>query len=247
MLDLSGKTAIVTGASRGIGAAIAKKYASLGANVAIIYFGNECKAQEVKGDIESKYSVKCNTYKCDVSDFDQCKGTVAKITEDIGAPDILVNNAGITKDSLIMTMEEQDFDAVINTNLKGCFNMIKACGRAFIKKRYGKIINVSSVSGLMGLAGQANYSSSKAGVIALTKVTAKEFGGKNVCCNAIAPGFIATDMTNDLENTDAFISSIPLKRPGTPDDVANIAAFLADSSSDYITGEVIRIDGGLAM
>lgn len=242
---LSGKTAIVTGASRGIGAAIAQKFASLGANVAIIYNGNKARAHSVLESI--KEDVKCNIYKCDVSDSAQCKDTVAKIIEDMGPVDILVNNAGITRDNLLVTMDEEDFDAVINTNLKGCYNMIKACGRNFIRKKQGRIINISSVSALMGIAGQVNYSSSKAGVIALTKVVAREFGGKNVCCNAIAPGFITTDMTKDLNADDEYIKNIPLKRLGNPDDVANLAAFLASDLSGYITGEVIRIDGGLAM
>ena len=178
--------------------------------------------------------------------FSACKETVSRIIEDFGGIDILVNNAGITRDNLLISMEEEDFDRVVDINLKGCFNMIKACGRNFIRKKYGKIINISSISALTGLAGQANYSSSKAGIIALTKVAAKEFGTKNVCCNAIAPGFITTDMTKDL-GTDDFVKSIPLKRLGKPEDVANLALFLADDVSDYITGEVIRIDGGLAM
>ena len=242
---LKGKTAIVTGASRGIGAAIAQKFASLGANVAIIYNGNEDRAKSVPSSITE--DVKCNIYKCNVADSAQCKDTVAKIIEDMGPVDILVNNAGITRDNLLITMDEEDFDDVINTNLKGCYNMIKACGRNFIRKKQGRIINISSVSAIMGIAGQVNYSSSKAGVIALTKVVAREFGGKNVCCNAIAPGFITTDMTKDLGSDEEFIKNIPLKRLGSPEDVANLAAFLASDFSGYITGEVIRIDGGLAM
>lgn len=242
---LKEKTALITGASRGIGAAIAEKYASLGASVAVIYNGSEDKAKEAASKCES-LGAKAKIYKCDVSDTTQCTQTVKAVIEDFGGIDILVNNAGITKDTLLVTMSEEEFDAVIDTNLKGCFNMIKACGRNFIKRKGGKIINLSSVSGIFGIAGQCNYSASKAGVIALTKVAAKEFGGKNVCCNAIAPGFITTDMTKDL-NTDEFLKSIPLKRLGTPEDVANLAAFLASDMSDYITGEVIRVDGGIAM
>ncbi len=242
---LNGKTAVVTGASRGIGAAIAEKLGSLGVNVAILYMGNEELALKEKEIIEA-FGVKAEAYRTDVSSQEECKDVVKKITEEFGGIDILVNNAGITRDNLLVTMDEAEFDAVIDTNLKGCYNMIKACGRSFIKKKYGKIINISSVSGIMGNAGQANYAASKAGVIALTKVVAREFGGKNVCCNAIAPGFICTDMTKDL-NTEEFEKIIPLKRLGKPEDVANIAAFLADDVSDYITGEVIRIDGGLAM
>ena len=241
---LKGKTAVITGASRGIGAGIAKKFAAEGVNVAMIYGGSREKAEAVKAEITG---VKAEIYQCDVSDFEACKETVSKIIEDFGGVDILVNNAGITRDNLLIAMSDEEFSAVIDTNLKGCFNMIKACGRNFVRRKYGKIINLSSISGLRGIAGQANYSASKAGVIALTKVTAKEFAGKNVCCNAIAPGFIETDMTRELPNKDEYINTIPLRRAGTPEDVANLAAFLADDISDYITGEVIRIDGGLAM
>ena len=242
---LNGKTAVITGASRGIGAAIAQKFSSLGANVAIIYNGSEDAAQEVKKTAENN-GVKARIYKCNVAIADECKETVKRITEDFEGIDILVNNAGITRDNLLVSMSEEEFDLVIDTNLKGCFNMIKACGRNFIRRKYGKIVNISSVSALMGVAGQANYSSSKAGVIALTKVTAREFASKNVCCNAIAPGFIMTDMTKDL-GEEEYLKAIPLKRLGKPEDVANLAAFLADEASDYITGEVIRIDGGLAI
>ncbi len=242
---LNGKVAVITGASRGIGAAIAEKFSSQGANVAIIYNGNEDAANAVKENAE-KNGVKAEIYKCNVANAEECKETVKAITENFGGIDILVNNAGITRDNLLISMSEEEFDDVINTNLKGCFNMIKACGRNFIKKKYGKIINVSSVSALLGTAGQVNYSSSKAGVIALTKVTAREFASKNVCCNAIAPGFVTTDMTKDLQSEE-YLKLIPLKRLGKPEDVANLAAFLADDISDYITGEVIRIDGGLAI
>lgn len=244
---LKGKTAIITGASRGIGAAIAEKLASYGANTAILDIGNEDKAQELKASIIEKYAVLAEVYHCDVTDFDACKATVEKVTADLGKVDILVNNAGITCDALLMTMEDADFDAVVNTNLKGCFNMTKACSRGFIRGKYGKIINISSVSALHGIPGQANYSASKAGIIALTKVTAKELGTKNVCCNAIAPGFIQTDMTKGLNKDEEFLKSIPLKRLGDTEDVANLAAFLASDLSGYITGEVIRCDGGLAM
>ena len=242
---LNGRTAIVTGGSRGIGAAIAKKLAELGANVAIIDYGNPEVAEATKKAIEET-GVKATAYFCDVTDGDKCKETVKKILDEFGGIDILVNNAGITRDNLLVMMEEADFDAVINTNLKGCFNMIKACGRTFIKKKYGKIINIASISGLIGLPGQANYSASKAGVIGLTKAVAKELAGKNVCCNAIAPGFIMTDMTKELDS-DSYLGAIPQKRLGTPEDVANAAAFLASGMSNYITGEVIRVDGGLAM
>lgn len=244
---LNGKNAVITGGSRGIGKAIAQKYASCGANVAILCTSITPNVLDLKKNIEDEYKVKAEAYQCDVSNTVNCKETVDKIILDFGGIDILVNNAGITRDNLLATMDEEDFDKVIDTNLKGCFNMIKACSRNFIRKKYGKIINVSSVSALKGLAGQVNYASSKAGVIALTKVVAREFGAKNICCNAIAPGFITTDMTKDLKSDEEFLKSIPLKKLGKPEDVANLAAFLADDVSDYITGEVIRIDGGLAI
>ena len=244
---LKGKNAVITGASRGIGAAIAEKFASLGANVAIICASGTEKANELKTHILQTYGTKAEVYQCDVSDTNACKEAVAKITQDFGSIEILVNNAGITRDNLILMMEEEDFDRVIDVNLKGCFNMIKACGRGFVRKKYGKIINISSVSGLVGLPGQANYSASKAGIIGLTKSIAKELGGKNICCNAIAPGFITTDMTKDLGSDEEFLKSIPLKRLGNPEDVANVAAFLASDMSGYVTGEVIRADGGLAI
>ncbi|MBE7023777.1 MAG: 3-oxoacyl-[acyl-carrier-protein] reductase [Ruminococcaceae bacterium] len=242
---LKGRTAVITGASRGIGAAIARKFAALGADIAIIDYGNPDVAEATRKSIE-ELGVKAKAYLCDVTNGEKCKETVKSILDEFGVIDILVNNAGITRDNLLVMMEESDFDAVIDTNLKGCFNMIKACGRTFIKKKYGKIINISSISGLIGLPGQANYSASKAGVIGLTKAVAKELSGKNVCCNAIAPGFIQTDMTKDLD-TEAYLASIPMKKLGTPEDVANVAAFLASDMSDYITGEVIRVDGGIAM
>jgi len=242
---LSGKTAIITGGSRGIGAAIAEKFSALGANVAILYHGNTEAAKKVK-EIAEKNGAKAEIYQCDVANSEACKQTVKSVTDAFGGVDILVNNAGITRDNLLISMSEEDFDAVIDTNLKGCFNMIKACGRNFIKRKYGKIINISSVSALACPAGQVNYAAAKAGAIALTKATAREFASKNVCCNAIAPGFIKTDMTENLDE-EAYIKSIPLKRAGTPDDIANLAAFLASDASDYITGEVIRADGGLAI
>ena len=242
---LKGKNAIITGASRGIGAAIALKYSELGVNVAILYNGNREKAEEIRQEAESN-GVKAVIYKCNVAEPSECKATVKAVTDELGGIDILVNNAGITRDNLLLAMSDEEFDDVIATNLKGCFNMIRACGRSFLKKKYGKIINISSVSALLGTAGQANYASSKAGVIALTKATAREFASRNVCCNAIAPGFIVTDMTKELNNEE-YLKSIPLGRTGTPEDVANVAVFLADTVSDYITGEVIRVDGGLAI
>lgn len=243
---LKGKTAIVTGASRGIGRAIAVKFAQMGVNVAVIYYGNEEEAKKVRAESED-LGVICNIYKCNVADFTQSEETVKQIIEDFGGVDILVNNAGITRDNLVLRMGEEDFDSVVDINLKGSFNMIKHCYRNFMKKKYGKIINISSVSGVMGNAGQANYSASKAGLIGLTKAVAKELASRNVCCNAIAPGFVKTDMTEEFQESEAVMESIPLKRMAEPDEIANLAVFLADSVSDYITGEVIRIDGGLAM
>ncbi|MDY5627887.1 MAG: 3-oxoacyl-[acyl-carrier-protein] reductase [Clostridia bacterium] len=243
---LNGKTALITGASRGIGRAIALKLSNEGASIAAIYCGSEEKARELKAEID-KNGGKINIYKCDVSNFSECENIVKQVTSDFGGVDILVNNAGITNDKLVLQMGENDFDSVIDTNLKGAFNMIKHCYRNFMKKKYGKIINISSVSGIIGNAGQANYSSAKAGIIGLTKTVAKELASRNVCCNAIAPGFIKTDMTESFQDNENVLSSIPLKRMGSADEVANLAAFLASDLSDYITGEVIRIDGGLAM
>lgn len=243
---LKGKTAVITGGSRGIGRAIALKLAEQGANVAVLFCGSVQKAEDTAAEA-AKFGVVAKAYRCDVSDFEQCGAVVAEILADFGGIDILVNNAGITRDKLVLQMQEQDFDAVVDTNLKGAFHMIHHCYRTFMKKRYGKIINISSVAGLMGNGGQANYAASKAGLIGLTKSVAKELAGRNVCCNAIAPGFVETDMTEQFKEQQALLDSIPLKRMGTPEEVANLAAFLADDVSDYITGEVIRIDGGLAM
>lgn len=246
---LNGKTALVTGGARGIGAAICRKLASLGADIAIIDLTVTEQAQTLETELAAAYGVKAKAYACNVSDAEQCKAVVKQVLADLGNVTILVNNAGITRDALILGMKEADFDAVVNTNLKGTFNMTQACVRTFMKQRYGKIINLGSVSGLLGTAGQANYAASKAGVMALTKVTARELASRGVTCNAIAPGFIATDMTKAIsdEATENYLKSIPAGRAGQPEDVANLAAFLASPESDYITGTVIRIDGGLAI
>jgi len=244
---LKGKTAVITGGSRGIGAAIAVKFASLGADVAIVYAGNYEAAMKVCELCRIKHGVKANTFCCDVSDFNASKKAVSDIRNEFGSIDILVNNAGITRDGLIAAMKEEDFDRVISTNLKGAFNMIRHCSPIFIKNHSGKIINISSVIGLMGNAGQANYAASKAGLIGLTKSIARELAGRNITCNAIAPGFINTDMTMSIDESGEFIKEIPLKRIGTPQEVAEVAAFLAGNCSDYITGELIRVDGGMAM
>lgn len=246
---LNGKTAVVTGGARGIGAAICRKLASLGADIAIAARQPNEQTAALEKELTEQYGVRAKTYPCDVSDAEQCKAAVRQILADFGNITILVNNAGITRDALILGMKESDFDAVINTNLKGTFNMTQACYRPFMKQKYGKIINLSSVSGQLGTAGQANYAASKAGVVALTKVTARELASRGVTCNAIAPGFIATDMTKAIseEATADYLKSIPLGRAGTPEDVANLAAFLASPESDYVTGTVIRVDGGLAI
>jgi 3-oxoacyl-[acyl-carrier protein] reductase len=243
---LKGKTALITGASRGIGKSIALKMAENGANIAVIYSGNEVAAKETCGLIKN-LGVNANIYRCDVSDFEATKELVKSVISDFGGIDILVNNAGIVRDGLILSMKEENFDAVINTNLKGAFNMIKHTYSHFMKKRSGRIINISSVSGLMGNAGQANYSSAKAGLIGLTKTAAKELAARNITCNAIAPGFIETDMTDKLSDNvkEAVVNAIPMKKMGAPDDIANMAVFLASGMARYITGEVIKVDGGL--
>jgi len=245
---LKGKTAVITGASTGIGKAIALQMAEHGANVAIIYIGDENPAIDVKKQA-GNYGVKAEIYECDVSDFEVSKTVCDKIITDFGSVDILVNNAGIIRDGLLLRMSESDFDAVISVNLKGVFNLTKHLSRSIMRSGHGRIINISSVSGIMGNPGQANYSAAKAGVIGLTKTTAKEFAGKNVTCNAIAPGFVATDMTANLPQAvkDHMNTAIPLKRMGMPEEIANVAVFLASDMSSYITGEVIKVDGGMCM
>lgn len=241
---LKGKKAVITGGSRGIGRAIALKLAQNGVDIAIIYSGNEEKAKYTCAEAEG-FGVKACCFKCDVSDFNKTKQIVSEIVEKFKTIDILVNNAGITKDALILSMKEESFDLVLDTNLKGAFNMIKHCSSIFLKNKSGKIINISSISGIIGNAGQTNYSASKAGLIGLTKSVARELSSRNICCNAIAPGFIDTDMTQNIEENNQLLSRIPLGRMGKPEDVANLAVFLC--SAEYITGEVIRVDGGLAM
>ena len=243
---LKGKTAIVTGGSRGIGAAICKRFAEQGANIALLYAGNTQKAEETKAALQ-EMGVKAEAYQCNVADAEQVAAVCKQIIKDFGGADILVNNAGITKDKLVPMMKVPDFDSVVDTNLKGAFYMIKQLYPVFMKQKSGKIINISSVSGLMGNPGQTNYSASKAGLIGLTKSVAKELASRNVNCNAIAPGFVATDMTENLSENNALVDHIPMKRFAQPEDIANLALFLSSDQSDYITGEVIRIDGGLAM
>ena len=240
---LKGKTAVITGGSRGIGAAIALKFASMGADIAIICSSGTEAAQDVLEQIEA-LGVKARAYKCDVSSYDETKAAVAEIKKDFGAVQILVNNAGITRDGLIATMNEASWDAVLNTNLKGAFNMTRHCTGLFLRAKEGCIINISSVAGIMGNVGQANYSASKAGLIGLTKTTAKELGSKNIRCNAIAPGFIRTSMT-ESQTENPLLSMVPLGRMGDAEDVAQAAASLA--TAGYVTGTVLKVDGGIAM
>lgn len=245
-MSLNGKTALVTGASRGIGRAIALRLAEDGANVAVIYAGSADKAEAVVDEITA-LGVNAKAYRCNVADSAAVNETVKAVTNDLGKIDILVNNAGITRDGLVLRMKDEDFDAVLDTNLKGAFNMIRACYSGFIRKKSGRIINISSVSGIMGNAGQANYSASKAGVIGLTKSVARELASRGITCNAVAPGFIQTDMTENLGDNNPLLNSIPLGRMGKPEDIAAAVAFLASDSAAYITGEVLKVDGGLAI
>jgi len=245
-MSLNGKTALVTGASRGIGRAIALRLAEDGANVAVIYAGSADKAEAVVNEITA-LGVNAKAYQCNVADSAAVNETVKAVTNDLGKIDILVNNAGITRDGLMLRMKDEDFDAVLDTNLKGAFNTIRACYSGFIRKKSGRIINISSVSGIMGNAGQANYSASKAGVIGLTKSVARELASRGITCNAVAPGFIQTDMTENLGDNNPLLNSIPLGRMGKPEDIAAAVAFLASDSAAYITGEVLKVDGGLAI
>lgn len=243
---LKNKVAVVTGGSRGIGKAVCKLFAENGADVALLYAGNESKAQETVQELTS-CGVKAAAYRCNVADFAQTKEVFEKIVEDFGTIDILVNNAGQTRDKLMLKMEDTDFGDIIDINLKGVFNTTKQVYRLFTKKKSGKIINVSSISGIMGNAGQANYSASKAGVIGFTKSVAKELASRGITCNAIAPGFVTTDMTTAFADNKQVVDSIPMKRFAQPEEIAQLVLFLASDNANYITGEVIRIDGGLAM
>ena len=243
---LKNKIALITGAGRGIGRAIAIALAKEGAEVVINYNGSEERAKEVKQTIEENGG-KASIYKCNVSDFAACEAMIEDIVKEYGHLDILVNNAGITKDGLIMKMKEEDFDSVLNVNLKGTFNTIRHSARQMLKQRSGKIINISSVSGILGNVGQANYAASKAGVIGLTKTMARELGSRGITVNAIAPGFVDTEMTEVLseEIRENACKQIILGRFGKPEDIANTAVFLASDKADYITGQVISVDGGM--
>ena len=241
---LKGKTAVITGGSRGIGEAIAYKLASMGANVAVIYAGNASAAETVCEKCRQEYRVEAKAYPCNVADFAAAKETTAQIKADCGTAQILVNNAGITRDGLLALMKEEDFDAVLATNLKGAFNMIRHMTGLFIRAREGAIVNITSVAGMMGNAGQCNYSASKAGLIGLTKSVAKELAPKGIRCNAVAPGFIETDMTGN-QAANPLLNLVPLGKMGKPDDVADAVAYLV--TANYVTGEVLRVDGGSAM
>jgi 3-oxoacyl-[acyl-carrier protein] reductase len=244
---LKGRVALVTGGARGIGKAISERLAAEGATIAIVDIRMEVAQATVDEFAKKGYSAAA--FSANVSKLEEAESTVKAVIEKFGKVDILVNNAGITKDTLIMRMSEEDWDAVISVNLKGTFNFIKAVSRPMIKARCGKIVNIASVVGRMGNAGQANYSASKAGVIGLTKTAAKEFATRGIGVNAVAPGYILTDMTKQIskEATDAFMKVIPMQRAGSPEDVANVVYFLCSPDSDYVTGQVINIDGGLLM
>lgn len=241
---LKGKTAVVTGGSRGIGEAIVYKLASMGANAAVLYAGNTEAAENVCGKCKREYGVEAKAYRCDVADFTAVKDTVAKIKADFKTAHILVNNAGITRDGLLAMMKEEDYDAVLDTNLKGAFNMIRHMTGFFLRSREGCIINITSVSGITGNAGQCNYSASKAGLIGLTKSVAKELAPKGIRCNAVAPGFIRTDMTGD-QTENPLLKMIPLGTMGETKDVADAVAYLV--TAKYVTGEILRVDGGIAI
>ncbi len=245
--DLSGKCAVVTGAGSGIGRAIALRLAGAGAMVAVCDLVGEA-AEAVAAEIR-RTDGKAKAYQVNVADFSLVMSIADKVAGDFGGIHILINNAGITRDGLLLRMNEEDFDRVIAVNLKGAFNFTKACCREMIKARWGRIVNISSVIGQMGNAGQANYAAAKAGLIGFTKSVAKELAGRNITVNAIAPGFIATAMTEKLDEATktAYLSAIPLKRAGTPEDVAGVCLFLVSEEAGYITGQVIRVDGGMLM
>jgi 3-oxoacyl-[acyl-carrier protein] reductase len=243
---LEGKTAIITGGSRGIGKAIVEIFVKQGANVAFTYNSSSNAAKAIENKLSTK-NVKVKSYKSDASNFEEAQLLTASVLEEFGSIDILVNNAGITKDNLLMRMSEEDFDRVIQVNLKSVFNMTKAVQRTMLKQRKGSIINMSSVIGVKGNAGQSNYAASKAGIIGFTKSMAIELGSRNIRSNAIAPGFIVTEMTEELgeETIKQYFEAIPLKRGGTPEEIANTCVFLGSDMSSYLTGQVLNVDGGM--
>lgn len=243
---LEGKTAIITGGSRGIGKGIAKVFAAHGANVAFTYSSSSASALELEAELKQA-GVKAKAYQSNAASFSDCETLVANVLEDFDGIDIVINNAGITKDNLLMRMSEEDFDAVIEVNLKSVFNMTKAVQRTLLKQRAGSIINMSSVVGVKGNAGQTNYAASKAGIIGFSKSVALELGSRNIRCNVIAPGFIETEMTAKLDpdTVHGWRNAIPLKRGGSPEDIANACVFLASDLSGYVTGQVLNVDGGM--
>lgn len=247
MLSLKGKVAFITGSAQGIGKAIAKKLGEQGADLVLIDINKESLNKTV--DDFKSLNVKVKSYICDISDFNKIEALAKTVLVDFGKVDIIVNNAGITRDNLVMRMSQSEWDLVIKINLSGTFNVCKAFTRFLLKQRSGRIINISSVIGLMGNAGQVNYAASKAGLLGLTKSLAKEFGARNILVNAIAPGFIETEMTKQLSDSDreAYSKIIPLKRFGSPEDVANTVLFLSSEMSSYVTGQVIQCDGGMIM
>ena len=244
---LEGKTVLVTGASKGIGNGIAKKCAAEGANVAFTYLSSVEKGEALEKELVDNYGIKARGYRSDASNFDAAETLINDVVADFGTLDVLVNNAGITNDNLIMRMTEEMWDKVITINLKSCFNTVKAATRTFMKQRNGSIINMTSVVGLKGNAGQANYAASKAGIIGFTKSVALELGSRNIRCNAIAPGFIETEMTEVLDENvvKGWVENIPLRRAGTTEDVANCVVFLGSDLSSYLTGQVLQVDGGM--
>ena len=245
---LTGKIAIVTGASRGIGRQIAKTLAEQGAAVIVNYCGSEQAANETVEQITASGGT-AKAYQADVSDYTQAADMMNDVVKEYGRIDILINNAGITRDNLILKMNDEDFMKVINTNLTGTFNCVKHASKIMLKQKYGRIVNMASIVGIYGNAGQANYAASKAGVIGMTKSVAKELGSRNITVNAIAPGYIGTDMTDSLRDAakEKITSAIAMKRMGTVEDVANLAAFLASDNASYITGQVIGVDGGMSI
>ncbi|PLT34243.1 3-oxoacyl-[acyl-carrier-protein] reductase [Bacillus sp. V5-8f] len=247
-MTLEGKAALVTGASRGIGRAIALELARLGANVAVNYSGSEAKANEVVDEIKV-IGRSAIAVQCDVSNAESVTSMVKSVIDEFGSLDILVNNAGITRDNLLMRMKEEEWDSVINTNLKGVFLCTKAVTRQMMKQRSGRIINIASIVGVSGNPGQANYVAAKAGVIGLTKTAAKELATRGITVNAVAPGFISTDMTDKLseEVKEAMLKQIPLARFGDPQDIAGVTAFLASEAGSYMTGQTLHVDGGMVM
>ena len=245
---LTGKVALVTGASRGIGSAVAKSLAKEGAFVIVNYNGSKERAEAVAAEITAAGG-NAAVYGGDVSDFNACGDMIKELIKEYGHIDILVNNAGITRDNLLMKMSEEDFDGVLATNLKGTFNTIRHLSRYLLKQRSGSIINISSVSGVVGNPGQANYSASKAGVIGLTKSVARELSSRGITCNAVAPGFIETEMTEKMPEAakENLLAQVPLMRAGSVEDVAGVVTFLASECASYITGQVISVDGGMSM